>query len=546
MRINRLLIALYAMLVVGFVFEPASAKADQAEWKRQPVNWRANAGGQIKAVYYRTGEPLDLRTRAISRESHQRPRKTTSLLSDSGLADYEVKADTQYSVGVINSPPIAGFIPYIAVQLTNQRQDEFEFDAVPSSQVIGSHLTAQPEINYTIGIYDTGASGHIIGASGAQQTGLADKPGLYTANTVDLMGVTGMVGAWVSQPLAVFVDGLGAIDSNSLILDNSWMVGETNVSVMVGDPLDSPLLPTAIGSPMSVYFTAVIWNDKPVTIVRDGNEYTAPDIWFYDTYDPCVPDFANTIPLQMLPAGAASVQYMPDVFGDPFDPDGWAPMSPSIITSGLLGQSLFFASSVDITHGARSSIDKEGFMVDTGAQVTVISKAIAARLSLDVRNPNFWVEIVDVTGESTMQPSFYLDSFEVAASPEWLSLTNVPVVVLDVASPEGGTLDGIVGMNLFTEFNLVFQGGGLPDYGGHELRFEPLPPRAAADIWPVSGDGNVDIRDIAEFARAWLTTPNSELWLTQADLAPQPDGDNIIDFQDFAIFAQQWLYSSEQ
>jgi len=207
-------------------------------------------------------------------------------------------------------------------------------------------------------------------------------------------------------------------------------------------------------------------------------------------------------------------------------------------------QSLFFASGVDVTHGSWSAIDKQGFMLDTGAQVTVISKAIAARLSLDVTDPDFLVEIVDVTGESTMQPAFYVDSFEITATPQYLSYTNVPVVVIDVASPDGGTLEGIVGMNLFTEFNLVLVGGGLPDFGGHELRFERLPPRLAADLFPASGDGTVNIRDLAAFAQAWLSTPYSELWLPKADAAPQPAGDDFIDFSDFAFFAQQWLQSA--
>ena len=42
-----------------------------------------------------------------------------------------------------------------------------------------------------------------------------------------------------------------------------------------------------------------------------------------------------------------------------------------------------------------------------------------------------------------------------------MRFTNVPVILLDVASPEGGTLDGIIGMNLFVEYNFVVKGGGL-------------------------------------------------------------------------------------
>jgi hypothetical protein len=166
-------------------------------------------------------------------------------------------------------------------------------------------------------------------------------------------------------------------------------------------------------------------------------------------------------------------------------------------------------------------------MLDTGAQVSVVSEAIGARLGLNPNNPDFEVEIRDVTGEAAMIPGFYIDSLEIAATPEWLSFTNVPVIMLDVASPEGGTLDGIIGMNLFTEFNLELRSGGLPDYGGHRLEFEPIPPL-----------------DLAAFAAAWLATPQSPNWNPRADLAP-PTPDDLINFLDFAVLAEHWGETTE-
>ena len=82
--------------------------------------------------------------------------------------------------------------------------------------------------------------------------------------------------------------------------------------------------------------------------------------------------------------------------------------------------------------------------------------------------------------------------------------------------------------------------GGLPDYGGHELLFEALPARMASDLWPVSGDGAVNFRDLGAFAEAWLTTPNSQFWLPGADLAPEDEGDGVINFLDFAVFCEEW------
>jgi hypothetical protein len=96
-------------------------------------------------------------------------------------------------------------------------------------------------------------------------------------------------------------------------------------------------------------------------------------------------------------------------------------------------------------------------------------------------------------------------------------------------------------MNLFTNFNLVLRGGGLPDYGGHSLDFEPIAPRPLGDIAPGIGDGIVDLHDIAALASAWLTTIESSQWNSAADIAPIGAPDGRIDFLDFAMMAENWL-----
>jgi hypothetical protein len=470
-KTNRAWLLLTLVVVVCWT---SVVQADRPGWQRQEVNWRITGGGSIKAIHYPEEKPPLLLTRQDGRRPGAPYKKI--LADKSARQDKTFTAESAAPVlaTVIESPPIAGFVPWVAIAVTDERLEELEINAEPNPWVIGNYLTSTPETDYGIGIFDTGAGAHIIGNADAVRAGLFDYyPSFITSSMVDLQGVIGTVSAWVSQPIGIFVDGLGAIELNGLILDDSYMVGESNVSICVGDQLESPNLPTVIGTPLSVFYTTVIYNDRQVTITRDGNEFTGPDIRIYESYDPCIPDFDNVIPLELRPAGAVAVQYFPNVF-DPEDPEWGAPMSPSVISSFLPTQSLFFASSVDLTEGTRSAIDKDGFMFDTGAQVSVISEAIAARLSLNLNNPEFEVEIRDVTGEVAIKPGFYIDSLEITATPDWLSFTNVPVVVLDVASPEGGTLDGIIGMNLFTEFNLVLRSGGLPDYGGHRLEFQPL------------------------------------------------------------------------
>jgi hypothetical protein len=182
---------------------------------------------------------------------------------------------------VIDSPPLDGFIPWIAIVVTDEWSGELELNAVPQFSVVGRRLAAKPETGYGIGIFDTGASAHIISAVDAVQTELSDyTPSLITDNSIEVSGVIGSASIWVSQPLGLFIDGLNAIDPNGLKLDDATMVGQSNVSIGVGDPIDSPNVPTVIGSPMSVFITTVIRNDNQITIVRDGDSTGAAPVRF--------------------------------------------------------------------------------------------------------------------------------------------------------------------------------------------------------------------------------------------------------------------------
>jgi hypothetical protein len=522
------------LLLLAVVSRTAIADAEWPGWKRQEVDLRITGGSRIKAISYPQDNPLPPTAIRAGQKRTAVRQKTFIAETDTQLTPLAPEITTSVIVNIIDSPPISGFVPYIAVSVTNARLGEWEVDAVPTTYVTGNYLPgSNPQTDYAIGIYDTGAGAHLMGDIAAEQAGLFNYTYL-TSNMTEIYGATGSsVFVWVSQPIGLFIDGLGALEPNGLLINNSGMVGETNVSILVGDPYDSPNLPTAIGSPMSVYFAACLRNDRQITIFRDGNLFTTPDARFYESYDPSIPDYSNTIYLELRPVGATAVQY----FFDPFDPE-YPPLIPSIIMAGLTGQSLFFTNRTDLAHNNKTSTQKK-FMVDTGAQISVISESQATELALKKTDPNFWVEITDVTGDTIEAKGFIIDLLEISADPEWLSFTNVPVVMLDVMSPEGGTLEGIIGMNLFVEFNLVFHGGGLPDYGGHKLLFEPVDYRSVCDIAPGDGDGQIDELDLAAFVDAWLATPTSTNWNPRADLAPVVR-DGKINFSDFAILAEYW------
>ena len=500
--------------------------ADRPGWRKEQTNWRLTGGERIKAVSYPEGntpptlkkrQPHKPQRKLISRQDVKRTSiKTSSVVGGSIFAN------------LIDSPPIDGFVPWIAVAATNARSDVGELDAVTQYSITGHDLNSTPQSSYAIGIYDTGASAHVMGNGAATRMGLFSS-GLVTSNTAIVSGVTGDTEVWISEPIGIFVDGLGEIEPNGMLLHRSGMMGQSNVAIAVGEggaPVD---LPTAIGSPLSVYFTVAFNNDDPVTVTRDGNDYTAPGIHIYQQDDPCIPSYANTIPLELRPLGGTTVEYLFDFFDLEFEPT-----SPSVII-GNVSQSIFFVASVDLYKGRYSAIDKTRFLFDTGAQITVIGSRVASRLHLNPHTPDFEVEIQGVTGDTIMAPGFYLDTIDIPALGDWLSCSNVPVVLLDIPSPEGGTADGVIGMNLFTDLNFVFRGGGLFLQDDPAVDYEPI--TLAGDIASTGGDGTVDYLDLEALAYAWLATPESPNWNAQADIV----SDSIINFYDFAILAQDWL-----
>lgn len=519
------------LLFVIIVYWAAAVRAGRPGWRHQEVDWRMTGDARIKAMNYPEDKPpLRLAERG---KQLKRPRKETHYPKTAlQLEPHAEELTAPVSALVCDSPPIDGFVPWIAVSATDARSDVLEIDAIPTTTVIGSYLTSTPESDYAIGIFDTGSSIHLIGNAAAVQAGMFSA-GLVTSNTTDIGGATGSTEVWISMPLGLFIDGLGAVEPNGLLLDTSNMVGQTNVAIAVGQG-GSPDLPTAIGSPLSVYFAAHFRNDQQITVIRDSNEFTSPDILFYDLYDPCIPSYSNIIPLELRPLGGTYVQYIYDPFDYPYNP-----ISPSIII-GNFYQSIFFVHSVDLHNGDKSAIDKDRFLFDTGAQITVIGSRVAARLELDPADPDFEVEIMGVTGDTIITPGFYIDSLEIPALGEWLVFNDVPVVLLDISSLEGGTVDGIIGMNLFVDLNFVLRGGGL--FGQDEpcIEFGPVIYNITGDIAPQGGDGAVNLLDLAAFSQAWLATPTSPDWNSKADMV----GDARINFLDFAVLAQHWLEST--
>ena len=69
--------------------------------------------------------------------------------------------------------------------VTNERSDDFDWVAETQMSVVGNYLTNHPELDYTIGLFDTGAAAHIISHAGANRTGIYGVD-LVTSGTIEI------------------------------------------------------------------------------------------------------------------------------------------------------------------------------------------------------------------------------------------------------------------------------------------------------------------------------------------------------------------------
>src|SRR5439155_16520223 len=104
-----------------------------------------------------------------------------------------------------------------------------------------------------------------------------------------------------------------------------------------------------------------------------------------------------------------------------------------------------------------------------GAQVTVLSQTTASAVGFNLggenpSTPDFYVEVGGVGGITENVPGFYMNSLSVLSNGGTITWTHVPVLVFDIVDPGTGSgfVPGILGMNLFTDRDLIVNGGTVP------------------------------------------------------------------------------------
>ena len=434
-----------------------------------------------------------------------------------------------------SQPPLAGFSPLIAIATSDRRSfEDFAFEHALAGSYVGQPLVAPAEENFVIGVLDTGSVVDLAAGASADILGLR---GNYLSSTsFPIGGVSGTIDAYITQPIGVFAAGLGAVGANGT-LDLSQVVGHTNVTALASPPIacdNGEEISAVVGTPLLAFYTTVIRVDQPRRVVVRDKTYIGPDIQIVNSYSPSPQEYPRRIPLElggMSPVTTASYYAFPN-FADIFGP--MEPMTPTLLSMVALSIPTGGAFFTDIgvlngQPGPLNPIQNMRVLVDTGAQSSIMSSNIAAKLNLPLE-PDFTAQVCGIGGMNEVA-GYYVDFVRINAMGGAMEFARVPFVILDMDSPEGGSLDGIIGMNFFWNRNLVLE----PISSGTAFLHVSDPmPYAYIDL---NLDDMVDVMDFAIFASAWHTTPADPAWNARCDFYL----DEVIDARDLQAFADSWV-----
>jgi len=400
-------------------------------------------------------------------------------------------------------PRLAGFSPLVAITTSSKHSvTDIEYEHVlttfydcnagpPGGGTCGS-LHPPSDENYVIGVLDSGSVVDLAAGTGADMLGLS---GVYlTPNVIPIGGVGGEVNAAVSQPLGIYAQGLSAVGSDGrLVL--SQLYGHSNVSAVVAPPIvcaGQELVTAFVGTPLIAFFTTIIRIDTPRTVFWNGRTLSAPDVHIQGQSS-AIPDFPRAFAMEL--GGISPVttsSYFPD-FEDLVTP--LVPTQLSFTPLSFPTGGVFFSNVLARMGdpGPSNFPTTMRLMVDTGAQSSILSPAMAAELNLPI-DPDFTVDACGVGGLIEGIPGYYIDYVKINAFGGALEFSRVPFVMLDLISPEGGSLDGVLGMNFFWDRNVIFEPSVTTSSFFHVS--DPIPvPFGDFDV-----NLRVDLQDWAIFA----------------------------------------------
>lgn len=330
----------------------------------------------------------------------------------------------------------------------------------PSIDTIGQQILAVQ--TYTSGtttvldlaIYDTGASVISFAAYANEFFPPHLNPGGAGGQ-----GINGSVVGDVSQPGAILAGGFQDFRVNvgldpfaiEVGIDTPPNRAVPGIQAFVASLDGSPNLPSLAGTPIHKPSDAFP-NGSAAFVSFSGIDF-APTLGlsegslFIPMLDLVAPGGALETKLgSTQPATIPLARFGGDNYSDP----GSSITSVSNPTVANVGLGAFGNGGEPVSTTAAS------MLFDTGAQVSLISTALATSLRLDLDNPDTTIAVRGAAGAAISIPGFTLSEIILGAAidgPEvddTLRFLDVPVYVYDIGVPG---LDGILGMNLFNQAN---------------------------------------------------------------------------------------------
>lgn len=426
--------------------------------------------------------------------------------------------------------PIDGFSPLVAISVTNYKASGDEtFAHIVKTQYAGSALNPPAANNYAIGIFDSGSVVDLVGYCDSEMLGVS---GSYLSDyTTFLGGVSGMVEAPVSMPIGIFANGLGAIQADGQ-LDTAQLVGHGNVAAVVGPEEtcgEGLVLPTVIGNGFVGFFTTSIRVDQPRRVTLGEQTYASPDVAILPQGSASAPVYPRRISMTASGYGGlvTTSSYYPDILINPLGPyQPWLPTTLSTGDGAIPFGGGFFGQ-IGVIQGTPSPtnpLQTMRVLIDTGAQTCIMTPAMTANLSLP-STPDFTLDVQGIGGVRTVN-GYYIDYVKINASGGALEFSHVPFVEIDVSSPDGAEIGGILGMNLFWNRNVVFD----PSLTGSGFLRVSDPVLNRFDF---DRDTDVDADDLATFQDC---TSGPAVLQTRVECPmADADGDGDVDQDDFGV-----------
>jgi hypothetical protein len=470
--------------------------------------------------------------------------RETHIRAGTGRTIVAVQAPPRAAVGHVSGtavpyphprPRLAGFSPMIAITTSNQGHPlghDLEFEHDLEGSYVGSPLNPLADPGYVLGYLDSGSDVDLAAGTFADALGLFGAN--LTPNSIEIGGVGGFVDADITMPVGFFAAGLSAVDESGT-LDYDALVGHSNACGLAAPTIDcgnGEILTAVAGTPFMAFYNSVIRVDTPRTATFLGQTIIAPDVQIQDPFD-SLPTFSRRIAMEFgsaLSPMVTTANYYVD-FGDLETPilPTLVSLGPGLIPSG----GAFFATIYVVKGepGPTNPVQPMRVLVDTGAQSSIMSSGMVSNLSLPSES-DFTVDVCGVGGLVTGVQGYYVDYVKINATGGALEFSRAPFVVLDLPSAEGGTLDGILGMNFFWNRNVIFEPvWGVSGLSTGVLHVSQPVPFAYGDF---DLDFDVDPEDEATFVSC-ATGPATGLLTVDCDHIDQ-DLDGDVDLRDFGRF----------